>query len=135
MRWFDRPAVPNRQISFEQRKLSCYLLALEKNKNHVSLQMMLVINFDELGFLRRHLKTEIWSVTHCGHQTEALHGPGKQRKYKMEGCFAIEKEVDKVLNKFGDADANAGSTLEDILQYINGIREELLEGHFEIFKG
>ena len=48
----------------------------------------------------------------------------------MEACAAVEKEVDKILNKFGDADVNAGSTLEDILQYINGIQEELLEGQF-----
>ena len=51
----------------------------------------------------------------------------------MEACGSVEKEVDKILNKFGDADVNAGSTLEDILHYINGIREELLEGWFSGF--
>ena len=48
----------------------------------------------------------------------------------MEACASVEKEVDKILNKFGDTNVNAGSTLEDILHYINGIREELLEGWF-----
>ena len=45
----------------------------------------------------------------------------------MEACAVVEKEVDKVLNKFSDANVNADSSLDDVLQYISGIREELFE--------
>ncbi len=49
-------------------------------------------------------------------------------KSKMEACAAVEKEVDKVLSKFNDANVHAANSLDDILQYINGIRKELVDG-------
>ena len=48
----------------------------------------------------------------------------------MEACAAVEKEVDRVSNKFSDANINVGSILEEVLRYINGIREELVNGMF-----
>ena len=70
---------------------------------------------------------------------EGLHGPIVNRdcdvETKMDACTAVEKEVDKVLNKFSDANENAGSSLDDILQYINRIREELIDGVFVLFLG
>uniref|UniRef100_A0A069DYV1 Putative e3 ubiquitin ligase n=1 Tax=Panstrongylus megistus TaxID=65343 RepID=A0A069DYV1_9HEMI len=45
----------------------------------------------------------------------------------MEACGAVEREVDKVLTKFGSINEHAGRTLSDIISHIEALRKELSE--------
>lgn len=46
----------------------------------------------------------------------------------MEACLAVEREVDKVLSKFGSINDHADRTLGDLLAYIEGLKSELQNG-------
>lgn len=48
----------------------------------------------------------------------------------MEACGAVEREVDKVLTKFGSINEHAGRTLSDIIGHIEALRKELSECKF-----
>lgn len=50
----------------------------------------------------------------------------------MEACLAVEKEVDKVLSKFGSINDHAGKVLCDLISYIENLRLELQNGKFNI---
>lgn len=45
----------------------------------------------------------------------------------MEACIAVEREVDKVLTKFGGISEHADRILEDITTHIGAIKKELDE--------
>ncbi|KAL1122606.1 hypothetical protein AAG570_002936 [Ranatra chinensis] len=45
----------------------------------------------------------------------------------MEACIAVEREVDKVLTKFGSINEHAERTLHDITSHIEALRNELNE--------
>ena len=45
----------------------------------------------------------------------------------MEACVAVEREVDKVLTKFGIINEHAGRTLKDVTNHIDALRKELNE--------
>ncbi|XP_014287912.1 E3 ubiquitin-protein ligase RMND5A isoform X1 [Halyomorpha halys] len=45
----------------------------------------------------------------------------------MEACVAVEREVDKVLTKFGSINEHAGRTLRDVTNHIEALRKELSE--------
>lgn len=49
----------------------------------------------------------------------------------MEACLAVEKEIDRVLSKFGSINEHAGRVLNDLISYIESLRTELQNG--EIF--
>ena len=48
----------------------------------------------------------------------------------MDACLAVEREIDKVLTKFADIDRHATSTLQELLAYVQGIKQELHEGMY-----
>ena len=47
---------------------------------------------------------------------------------KMEACLAVEREIEKVLGKFNDIDRHAINTLQDLLNHVQGIKQDLGEG-------
>jgi len=49
----------------------------------------------------------------------------------MEACNAVEREVDKVLQKFGSISEHANRVLGDVTNHISSLKRELEEG--EIF--
>lgn len=50
------------------------------------------------------------------------------RKIIMEPCIAVEREVDKVLQKFGAIKDHADSTLSDLIKHIESLKNELEAG-------
>lgn len=46
----------------------------------------------------------------------------------MEACNAVEREVDKVLLKFGAINDHADTTLRDLVNHIESLKKELEEG-------
>jgi hypothetical protein len=44
---------------------------------------------------------------------------------RMEACIAVEREVDKVLLKFGSISEHAQRTLQDITRHIQSLEAEL----------
>ena len=43
---------------------------------------------------------------------------------------SVEKEIDKLLNKFKDLDKQTAKNIEDCIQQLNEIHKELSEGNF-----
>lgn len=50
----------------------------------------------------------------------------------MEACLAVEREVDKVLSKFGSINDHADRVLGELLMYIEGLKTELQNGMSQI---
>lgn len=46
----------------------------------------------------------------------------------MEPCNAVEREVDKVLQKFGAINEHAENTLTDLINHIESLKNELEAG-------
>lgn len=46
----------------------------------------------------------------------------------MEACNAVEREVDKVLSKFGGINDHAHRVLRDMASTVDGLRKEFEEG-------
>lgn len=46
----------------------------------------------------------------------------------MDACCAVEREIDKVLLKFGSIKDHSDRTLQDLLNYIENLKTELLNG-------
>lgn len=46
----------------------------------------------------------------------------------MEACLAVEKEVDRVLLKFGGINEHAERVIGDLLTYIESLKNELENG-------
>lgn len=46
----------------------------------------------------------------------------------MEACLAVEREVDKVLTKFGGINEHADRVLGDLVSYIESLKNELDRG-------
>jgi len=46
----------------------------------------------------------------------------------MEACLAVEKEVQKVSSKFSSVNDNASKNLNELINYIQGIRQDLNDG-------
>lgn len=46
----------------------------------------------------------------------------------MEACLAVEKEIDRVLTKFGDINGNTGRILSDLITHIERLKTELENG-------
>ena len=56
---------------------------------------------------------------------------GEGRKTKMESCNAVEREVDRVLSKFGGLRDHSKKNLEELISSIQNIQRELNDGnHF-----
>ena len=51
----------------------------------------------------------------------------------MDACAAVEKEVDKVLNKFRDAERISSNNLDELLQNLSDVQEELQQGRYQTF--
>lgn len=61
----------------------------------------------------------------------SLFAEGEGRKTKMESCNAVEREVDRVLSKFGGLRDHSKKNLEELISSIQNIQRELNEGnHF-----
>ncbi|GAB6019521.1 E3 ubiquitin-protein transferase rmnd5a [Chamberlinius hualienensis] len=43
----------------------------------------------------------------------------------MDSCLAVERELDKVLSKFGNLKDNSGRTLEELIQFVQDLQREL----------
>ena len=50
----------------------------------------------------------------------------------MEACTSVEKEVDKVLNKFVSIRDHGSRTVEDLITYLSNLKQELEQGDFLI---
>ena len=50
----------------------------------------------------------------------------------MEACNAVEREVDKVLSKFGAINEHAEVVLRDLINHIQSLKKDLEEGKCEI---
>lgn len=48
----------------------------------------------------------------------------------MEACLAVEKEIDRVLSKFGNINENMGRILSDLIQHIQDLKAELESGKY-----
>lgn len=46
----------------------------------------------------------------------------------MDACLAVEKEVDRVLSKFGNISEHADRVIADLIAYIENINSELQQG-------
>lgn len=46
----------------------------------------------------------------------------------MEECLAVEKEIDRVLTKFGSINEHAERVLTDLISYIESLKAELQNG-------
>lgn len=46
----------------------------------------------------------------------------------MEACNAVEREVDKVLSKFGAINEHAETVLHDLINHIQSLKKDLEEG-------
>lgn len=46
----------------------------------------------------------------------------------MEACNAVEREVDKVLLKFGAINEHAETVLRDLINHIESLKKEFEEG-------
>lgn len=46
----------------------------------------------------------------------------------MEACNAVEREVDKVLSKFGAINEHAEAVLRDLINHIQSLKKDLEEG-------
>ena len=51
----------------------------------------------------------------------------------MEACNAVEREVEKVLTKFGAINDHADTTLRDLINHIELLKKELEEGTCLLF--
>lgn len=47
----------------------------------------------------------------------------------MDACTAVEREVDKVLSKFGLINEHAEKVLRDLINHIESLKKELEEGN------
>lgn len=45
----------------------------------------------------------------------------------MESCIAVEREVDKVISKFGTINEHVERTLQDVTSHIEDLRKELCD--------
>lgn len=52
----------------------------------------------------------------------------------MEACNAVEREVDKVLLKFGAINEHAETVLRDLINHIESLKKEFEEGKVQITK-
>lgn len=50
----------------------------------------------------------------------------------MEACLAVEREVDKVLTKFGGINEHADRVLGDLVSYIESLKNELGKGKYTV---
>lgn len=50
----------------------------------------------------------------------------------MEACNAVEREVDKVLSKFGAINEHAEAVLRDLINHIQTLKKDLEEGKYRI---
>jgi len=46
----------------------------------------------------------------------------------MESCYAVEKELEKLLSKFSYIDKHTANSLQELLTYVDGVKRELIEG-------
>jgi len=46
----------------------------------------------------------------------------------MESCYAVEKELEKLLSKFSYTDKHTANSLQELLTYVDGVKRELIEG-------
>jgi len=50
----------------------------------------------------------------------------------MEACNAVEREVDKVLSKFGAINEHAEAVLRDLINHIQTLKKDLEEGKYGV---
>jgi hypothetical protein len=50
------------------------------------------------------------------------------KKVNMDACLAVEKEIDRVLSKFGDINENTGRILNDLITHIDRLKTDLESG-------
>lgn len=46
----------------------------------------------------------------------------------MDACFSVEREIEKVLSKFSEIDRQTADSIQELLLYVENIKEELEEG-------
>jgi len=51
----------------------------------------------------------------------------------MESCYAVEKELEKLLSKFSYIDKHTANSLQELLTYVDGVKRELTEGQLFSF--
>ena len=51
----------------------------------------------------------------------------------MESCYAVEKELEKLLSKFSYIDKHTANSLQELLTYVDGVKRELIEGRLFSF--
>ena len=49
----------------------------------------------------------------------------------MDSCLTVEREIDKVLTKFGGLHDHSVDTIEDFITSLENIRKELAEGELK----
>ena len=55
------------------------------------------------------------------------------RKTIMEACNVVEREVDKILLKFGVVNEHAETVLQDLINHIESLKKEFAEGKLKTF--
>lgn len=55
------------------------------------------------------------------------------RKTIMEACNAVEREVVKVLSKFGAINEHGETVLRDLINHIESLKTELEDGEHKIY--
>ena len=51
----------------------------------------------------------------------------------MDSCAGVEREVDKVLTKFGNINEHANRVLQDISNHVEGLKQEFEISEFSLF--
>lgn len=55
------------------------------------------------------------------------------RKTIMEACNVVEREVDKILLKFGVVNEHAETVLQDLINHVESLKKEFAEGILKAF--
>ena len=57
----------------------------------------------------------------------------KHNNKRMESCYSVEKELEKLLSKFSYIDKHTANSLQELLTYVDGVKRELTEGQLFSF--
>lgn len=52
----------------------------------------------------------------------------------MDSCQAVEKEIDKVIQKFSGIQSHSTRVFDDTIKYIEQLKSSIEEGTFSFFK-
>ena len=92
----------------------------------------LLIATADLGRIRGHLHDHAFCSHLCQlHYLDDSSPP--LRNKTMESCYAVEKELEKLLSKFSYIDKHTANSLQELLTYVDGVKRELIEGQLFSF--